>query len=83
MSVELPLTQDLVMEVLAARHRLGERMWPFSTKAGPALKALEDRGLIGYKSGIVERTYNVWLTDAGKNEYLDASYIPPHQRSSA
>lgn len=82
MSTPLTPTQDLIMEVLAARHRLGERMWPFDTKLRQPLLALERRGYIGFKGGIVERTYNVWLSEAGKNEYLDASYIPPTRRSS-
>ena len=73
----LPLTQELVMEVLAARYRLGEQIWPFSRTARLALAALEDLGLVGYKSGIVERTYNAWLTDEGKTAVLSPTYVPP------
>ena len=73
-------TQDLIMEVLAARHRLGERMWPFSTRVRPALEALARAGLIGYKSGVVERTCNAWLTEAGKREFVRADYVAPDNR---
>lgn len=72
-------TEELVMEVLAARYRLGEHLWTFS--AGPtiykAFRSLEAQGLIGWKGGITEKTCRAWLTDAGKTEMLDPEYVPP------
>lgn len=73
----LPLTQQLIMEVLGARHRLGEKVWPFPTSAKRSLDSLEKLGLIGHKSGVVEKTRNVWLTDEGREAVLDSSYVPP------
>lgn len=74
---DLPLTQELIMEVLAARYRLGENLWPFPTKVKRSLDALESLGLIGHKSGVVERTRNAWLTDLGKASVLSPTYTTP------
>jgi DNA-binding MarR family transcriptional regulator len=73
----LPLTQYLVMETLAARHRTGETHWTFPTKATPAVRRLEDVGLVRWKSGIVERTILVWMTDAGRDLFLMPGYEAP------
>lgn len=70
-------TQLLVLEVLAARYRLGERIWPFNTRCRPAVRALADKGLVGWKGGIVEDTVLAWLTDEGRKGVLDDSYVPP------
>lgn len=73
-------TEDLIMEVLAARARLGETMWPFSTKLGKALKSLEDRGYIDTMHGMVEYSVRASLTDKGVEEYLDDRYLSPLER---
>lgn len=75
--LELPLMQELIVEVLIARCRLGELLWPFPSSAGKSLKALADKGIIEYKSAPVEKHYNVWFTDAGKKRYLSFDYVPP------
>jgi hypothetical protein len=77
---DLPPTQSLVIEVLTARARLGENHWTFSTRHRPALEALEDRGLVMWKSGIVERTCLAWLTDPGRAEVLSYAYRTPAVR---
>lgn len=43
---ELPPSQYLVMEVLAARYRLGEPHWPFLNRMRGTLSALEEKQLI-------------------------------------
>lgn len=73
----LPVTQVLVLEVLAARWRLGERIWTLTRTTRQALDALEALGLVGYKGGIVERTYLAWLTKAGREAMLDSQYQAP------
>lgn len=73
----LPLTQELIVEVLIARYRLGELLWPFPTRAGRSLRALTDKGIIGYQSASTEGSYNVWFTDEGKKRYLSFNYVPP------
>lgn len=75
----LPPTQQLVLEVLAARLRLGEPTWTFSTRMRAALEALEAGGWIGWKEGVVHATANVWLTEAGRHAALDPNYRPPTQ----
>ncbi len=73
----LPPTQYLVLDVLAARHRLGENLWPFPSTLAPALRALEQLGLVWTMSGSVENTVRAGLTEAGKDAVLSSTYIPP------
>ena len=71
-------SEYLVMEVLAARHRLGEAVWTFPKRIGPVLSRLEGRGLIGFKDGIAEGTDIAWLTAEGIVTWaLDQPYTPP------
>jgi hypothetical protein len=74
---DLPPVQALILEVLAARYRLGEGLWTFSTRHRAALKALEERGLVGWKPGIVYRTCLAWLTDEGRKAALSDTYKGP------
>lgn len=74
----LPPTQALVLEVLAARHRLGEGYWTFSTRDQAAIRALSERGLVDWKHGIVERTCLAWLTTEGRKAALSPGYKGPH-----
>jgi hypothetical protein len=76
----LPLTQYLVLEVLAARHRLGEHGWTFPATARPAVDALTRLGLVAGKAGFLPKTLLVWLTDAGRAAVLSADYVPPVER---
>lgn len=76
-------TQELVLEVLAARHRLGEGMWTFSNRPAivTALRVLESAGLVGFKSGVIENTYLAWLTKAGQADVLTPDYVPPIKKN--
>lgn len=74
---DLPPTQYLMMEVLAARYRLGENYWTFPSSHRRIADELERKGLVYQKSGRVERTILVWLTDAGKAGVLSPNYQPP------
>ena len=70
-------TEYLTMEVLAARHRLGESVWTFPGNGTGALYRLSVKGLVGYKSGGVEKTVLAWLTDEGIKAWkLDQPYPP-------
>jgi hypothetical protein len=67
-------TEDLVLEVLTARTRLGEDVWTLSSRNNQALDKLEAKGLVGYKSASIEGYSLVWLTNDGvkllfKNKY--------------
>lgn len=75
-------TQSLVLEVLGARYRLGESIWPFdkiqaNTRACTGLEVL---GLVGTRSGPIEHSFQVWLTQAGKDYVLGAEYESPLDR---
>lgn len=71
---ELPPTEYLVMEVLAARFRLGEQQWPFPSRIKPALRSLETKGLIRFKDGIIEGSQSARLTPEGKDIFLFEEY---------
>lgn len=71
----LPLTQQLVLEVLAGRHRCGEAFWTFSTRTAPALRKLSSAGWVSFQAGIDYGTLRAWLTDAGKAVML----LPGHE----
>lgn len=75
--MKLTPTEDLLIEVLAARFRLGERLWTFDTSTRKAALKLESKGLINLMHGIVEKTYRASLTEAGKALVIDASYSSP------
>lgn len=71
--------QDLMMEVLVARTRLGHQIWTFTrnraaTKAAMRLQAL---GLLTLMNGIVENTFRVSITSKGLSEYGVVDYVPP------
>lgn len=73
----LPPTQYLVMEVLAARYRLGESLWTFPSTCRPAIHRLAGIGYVRYKSGVTENTERVWLTPGGIAAWqLDSPYPP-------
>lgn len=70
-------TQDLILEVLAARHRLGERLWTFDARHKKAIEALADLGLVTHMHGMVEKTVRASLTDEGIKRQVSDNYMPP------
>lgn len=74
---DLSPTQSLVLEILAARHRLGETHWTFSTRHLTALRALEKQGLVGLMHGNAPRTCRAYLTEAGRKAALSEAYEGP------
>jgi hypothetical protein len=74
---DLPPTQALALEVLAARARLGEPAWTFSARHAPALEGLAERGLVWWKHWTLPKTCLAWLTDEGRKVVLDVKYKPP------
>lgn len=64
---DLPPVQYLVMEVLAARARLGERYWTFPVRLRPALNALRERGLIWWRSAPTPGDVQAYLTETGRS----------------
>lgn len=82
MSNTLSPTEDLVMEVLAARHRLGENLWTFDSRHAKALNKLQERGLVRTMHGIVPKSLRASLTTEGISAYIDEDYIPPIARKA-
>lgn len=72
---KLTPTQDLIMEVLAARTRLGETWWPFDNKYRRASAELV--GLVDRTHGNVENTFRLKLTLLGKSRMLSPDYLSP------
>lgn len=70
-------TQELILEVLAARYRLGETWWTFEKRTLKAARGLADLGLIEILHGIVENTYRAQLTDAGRQRSISWNYQAP------
>lgn len=79
---DLTPTEDLVMEVLAARYRLGETFWTFDSRHKRAILGLESKGLARLMHGIVEKSVRASLTDAGRRKYLSPAYETPLGRLS-
>ncbi len=74
----LPPTRWLALELLVARHRLGERLWTFPSSCGKALRALEAAGLVIVMSGSVEHTLRARLTEQGIRALISPTYNVPN-----
>jgi hypothetical protein len=72
-------TQGLILEVLAARWRLGETLWTFesSSAVSNALRQLGEKNLVETTHGITENTVRASLTQNGIREAIDPNYTPP------
>ena len=64
-------TEELILDTLVARARLGENVWPFSTKFQRQCERLQQEGLVTVAHGNVEKTVRVALTAHGRREYLE------------
>lgn len=76
-------TEELIMEVLGARLRLGEDMWTLGDSTKAAARKLEARDLITMTHGIVEKTYRASLTRKGTDMALSSDYTSPLEDRSA
>lgn len=77
MTDELPPTQYLIMEVLAARARCGEPLWTFPAVLRYQLDALVRDGLIDVLNSPAPGSLRARFTDAGRKVALKADYVPP------
>lgn len=73
----LPPVEYLVMDVLAARARLGETYWTFPSRLRPAMRSLASRGLLWWQPGNVPRTVKAFLTEEGRAAVLYEGYTDP------
>ena len=79
MDKPLTPTQDLVMEVLFARTRLGHTLWTFdrnhaTTKAANELQTL---GYISVMHGMVPHTFRAELTEHAIKKFMSNAYTAP------
>lgn len=70
-------SEDLALEVLAARYRLGENLWTFEARHKKTLDKLAARGYVSVIHGIVEKTVRASLTEQGKRASISDSYLSP------
>lgn len=80
MADALPSTEYLILEVLAARRRTGDKLWTFPSKLTPRLRSLERKGWVTVTHGIVEKTVRASLTDEAVPVWLDEHYKTPTAR---
>lgn len=76
-TADLPPTQYLVMEVLAARARTGETLWTFPSSLRHTLGALVDARLIDVLNSPAPGALRARLTDAGRKHVLKPDYVTP------
>lgn len=77
--IALTPAEELFVEVLIARHRLGEGWWVFSTSQRRTANSLERKGLVILHSPHVERTFRAELSELGKSLYMSKPYVSPAQ----
>jgi hypothetical protein len=74
-SDKLTPTEDLLLEVLIARHRLGEPFWPFDYCHRRTLQRLESRGLVSFQNAVTPHL-RAQLTAAGRERFMTHPYVP-------
>lgn len=70
-------TEDLILEVLAARYRLGHSRWPFDSRHRRTLNSLARRGLLSFESDVTPYTLRATLTEAGIKAATYDGYTTP------
>lgn len=76
---KLTAAQELMVDLLVARHRLGEPFWPVSTQLSRTYKTLRDKGYVEIIDGNVEGTDRLMLTRTARQELIQDRdyYVPP------
>lgn len=64
--------EELLIDLLVARRRLGEYEWPISSRSTRLTHSLMAKGLVNSRHGNVEKTYLVRLTDKAIAGYIDS-----------
>lgn len=75
---EFTPTENLVLDVLVARYRLGEQLWTFDSYVASApIDKLARKGWVYALDGITGNTVRAALTDKAIARFLSFKYIPP------
>jgi hypothetical protein len=76
----LPTKQDLIVEVLMARHRLGEPFFPIDIRLDKALTALSERGIVEVWTDVPTH-HRARLTDAAQQFlFVENTYKSPVEK---
>lgn len=75
--VGLTPTETLILELLIARFRLGERVWTLDSTVRKQVESLASKGYVGELNGIVPQTVRAMLTEEAIARYLSYDYVPP------
>ncbi|WIE81235.1 hypothetical protein [Curtobacterium sp. MCSS17_016] len=76
----LPTKQDLIVEVLMARHRLGEPFFPIDIRLDKALTALSERGIVEVWTDTPSH-HRARLTDAAQQYlFVEKTYKSPLEK---
>jgi len=67
-------SEYLVLEVLAARFRLGESIWPFPSAFKATALSLKEKELVEVLTGPIPQTMNLSLTGLGQALLLSDKY---------
>lgn len=74
---KLTAAQDIMVDLLVARHRLGEPFWPISTKLTRTYTELRVKGYVTVMDGNVEGTVRLALTREARKELIETSTYTP------
>lgn len=81
---KLTASQALLVDLLTARHRLGEPFWPVDTKMTRSYHELKEKGYVSILNGHVEGTVRLMLTPAAVKELIsEATYTSPLEKRIA
>lgn len=69
-------SEDLLIGLLVARHRLEDTPYHLSTRHRATLRSLEAKGLIEVDSGVVDHSARASLSAVGRALFITA-YVPP------
>lgn len=75
--VGLTPTENLILELLIARFRLGERLWTFDSNVRKQVVSLASKGYAHEMNGIVPQTVRARLSDEAIAMYVSFDYVPP------
>lgn len=75
--VGLTPTETLILELLIARFRLGERLWTFDSTVRKQVESLAMKGYAHELNGIVPLTVRARLTDEAIGMFVSYDYVPP------
>lgn len=78
MCMNLTPTEELVVETLTARARLGEMQWSFDSKLKTRVERLATLGLVSWKYAPIPHVLLVWFTQHGRDLFLTRRYVPPN-----